>query len=226
MTTEYPTKPVKGSLLDGEMTLVGESGGLSAIYDCRPNTLVDGLLTVETEHGMLLLDPDTEHNVLDVDGTYQLLDHLREVHKVDERELQDATIDPHEGHAAEHRDRDDLDHEHDDEITVDEQAARSDDERFGPQDADLIADLPMHLRTLKSALDYRRSLAGATNLSPEEFERKAAEADRALTLHTGHHRVAAAKAAGLLDQQPEREPTAQDEAFWDQLEEWKRGGEQ
>lgn len=43
-----------------------------------------------------------------------LLDHLREEHGIDERDLQDVTIDRTEGHKADHRDRDDLDHDVDD----------------------------------------------------------------------------------------------------------------
>lgn len=114
MTThEHPTKPVNTKLLDSTMVLVGESGGLSAIYEnAEPSSSMPGIWRVETEHGPLYLDPDEDQDVLDPEGTHQLMQHLREVHKVDERDLQDRTIDPHEGHAAEHRDRDDLDHVH------------------------------------------------------------------------------------------------------------------
>jgi hypothetical protein len=65
-THDYTTKSIKGSDLDNTMTLVGESGGLSSIYDTRMGTLNPVLLTVETEHGMLLLDPDESYEVLDV----------------------------------------------------------------------------------------------------------------------------------------------------------------
>lgn len=41
-----------------------------------------------------------------------MLEHLRNEHKIDEQDLQDPSIDPVEGHAADHRDRDDLDHVH------------------------------------------------------------------------------------------------------------------
>lgn len=46
------------------MRLVGASGGLSSIFDSRMSSLVTGLLTVETEHGMLLLDPDEQYDVI------------------------------------------------------------------------------------------------------------------------------------------------------------------
>ena len=44
--------------LTGGHVLVGESGGRSAVYDARPNSLLPGFVTVETEHGSLLLDVD------------------------------------------------------------------------------------------------------------------------------------------------------------------------
>lgn len=47
------------SLTPGQ-TLVGEMGGRSAILDVRPNSLLPGFVSVETEHGILVLDDDTE----------------------------------------------------------------------------------------------------------------------------------------------------------------------
>ncbi len=44
----------------------------------------------------------------------ELIEHLREVHDIDENDLRDRSIDRKEGHAADHADRDDLDHTHDD----------------------------------------------------------------------------------------------------------------
>jgi len=67
-THDYETRTVRGDQLNGTMTLVGESGGLSSIYETRMGSLISVLLTVETEHGMLLLDPETEHLVLN-EGT-------------------------------------------------------------------------------------------------------------------------------------------------------------
>ena len=66
-THDYVTKQVPALDLDHTMVLVGESGGLSAIYDVRPNSLIDGFVTVETEHGPLVLDDDREQtfSVLD-----------------------------------------------------------------------------------------------------------------------------------------------------------------
>ena len=40
--------------------LVGESGGLSAVYEVRHDSLLPGFVTVTTEHGPLLLDDDRE----------------------------------------------------------------------------------------------------------------------------------------------------------------------
>lgn len=62
-THDYTTKPVKGKDLTGEHVLVGESGGLSAIYDSKPSSLVLGMQMVETEHGALMLDPDHDYEV-------------------------------------------------------------------------------------------------------------------------------------------------------------------
>lgn len=63
-THEYDTRPVLGKDLDGTMVLVGESGGLSAIYDASPSDLCFGMTVVNTEHGPLYLDPDSEYAVL------------------------------------------------------------------------------------------------------------------------------------------------------------------
>jgi hypothetical protein len=60
----YDTEKVPGSQLTGRDVLVGESGGLSAIYDVRESSAMPGLLSVETEHGMLYLDPDERYQVL------------------------------------------------------------------------------------------------------------------------------------------------------------------
>lgn len=57
-----------GTLLDSGDTLVGESGGLSAIYDVSTSSSIPGLLAVETEHGFLYLDPDEEYTVLEIEG--------------------------------------------------------------------------------------------------------------------------------------------------------------
>jgi hypothetical protein len=62
---EYPTRKVQGSDLDETMTLVGESGGLSSVY-AEGRSVPVGLISVETEHGFLYLDPDEEFDVLDL----------------------------------------------------------------------------------------------------------------------------------------------------------------
>ena len=58
------TKTVKGRDLDHTHVLVGESGGLCAIYEAPKSGMVMGLLNVETEHGFLLLDPDADFEVI------------------------------------------------------------------------------------------------------------------------------------------------------------------
>lgn len=64
-THDYPTRKVRGKDLDGTMVLVGESGGLSAIYVNSPSSAMPGLTLIETEHGPLYLDPDKEYDVYD-----------------------------------------------------------------------------------------------------------------------------------------------------------------
>jgi hypothetical protein len=64
-THDYATREVLGSKLDSSMVLVGESGGLSAIYEVGASSAMPGLVRVETEHGPLYLDPDETYPVLD-----------------------------------------------------------------------------------------------------------------------------------------------------------------
>jgi hypothetical protein len=78
--------------------------------------------------------------------------------------------------------------------------------------------LPPHLSTLAFASEYRRLLGRRTNVDRAVIQEEIAAADRAIAFH-----VARQKAA---EQEPDREPTAEDEFFWDQLEEWKKGGDQ
>ena len=62
-THDYDTNLVKVSDLDGTHVLVGESGGLCAVYSASREfkrvglASGSGLYGVETEHGLLLLDP-------------------------------------------------------------------------------------------------------------------------------------------------------------------------
>lgn len=60
MNTVKETKVKFGRELTDEDVLVGESGGTSAVYEVGASSLVPGLLMVETEHGYLFLDPDSE----------------------------------------------------------------------------------------------------------------------------------------------------------------------
>lgn len=63
-THDYDTESVLGSDLNSTHVLVGESGGLSAVYGAKPSSAMPGLMTVETEHGPLYLDPDCEYSVI------------------------------------------------------------------------------------------------------------------------------------------------------------------
>lgn len=64
-THDYETRLVLPTALESSMVLVGESGGLSAVYlnDGMSASMV-GLVRVETEHGPLYLDPDEPAEVL------------------------------------------------------------------------------------------------------------------------------------------------------------------
>lgn len=64
-THDYKVKLVQVMHLDATHVLVGESGGLCAVYSSAPSGFGWGLWGVETEHGMLLLDPDAMVEVHD-----------------------------------------------------------------------------------------------------------------------------------------------------------------
>lgn len=67
-THDYPTKLVLGKNLDNTHVLVGESGGLSAVYENHESSAMPGSQAVFTEHGPLYLDPDVEYPVYDEEG--------------------------------------------------------------------------------------------------------------------------------------------------------------
>ena len=53
------TVVVKNSELSSRHVLVGDADGRCAVYsDARPSAFGSGLVSVHTEHGTLLLDPD------------------------------------------------------------------------------------------------------------------------------------------------------------------------
>lgn len=62
---DHQTTPVYGRDLNDTHTLVGESGGLSSIYETTGSNLVLGCVVVATEHGPLYLDPDQQYLVLE-----------------------------------------------------------------------------------------------------------------------------------------------------------------
>ena len=65
-THDWETKQVKPSNLDSTCVLVGECGGLSAVFEAGPSYASPGLWRVETEHGALYLDPDLDVEILNL----------------------------------------------------------------------------------------------------------------------------------------------------------------
>lgn len=63
-THDYATAELLASYLNSTHILVGESGGLSAVYDTEPSNAMPGCLRIETEHGTLYADPDEVFRVL------------------------------------------------------------------------------------------------------------------------------------------------------------------
>lgn len=63
-THDYETETVLAAHLDSTHVLVGESGGLSAVYRAGPSFSMPGMMVIETEHGLLYKDPDDEVEVL------------------------------------------------------------------------------------------------------------------------------------------------------------------
>ena len=64
LTHDYETRDVLGCDLDDTCVLVGETGGLSALYAVGPSNIMSMMLVVTTEHGPLYLDPDEKYAVL------------------------------------------------------------------------------------------------------------------------------------------------------------------
>jgi hypothetical protein len=62
-THDYETRVIPVSALTDADTLVGESGGLSAVYEVRDTGAFPGFILVATEHGTLLVDPDRDVEV-------------------------------------------------------------------------------------------------------------------------------------------------------------------
>lgn len=61
---DYTTIRRQAQNLESTNVLVGESGGLSAVYDVWESHLVDNCVVVETEHGPLYLDKAAVMEVL------------------------------------------------------------------------------------------------------------------------------------------------------------------
>lgn len=67
-THDYRTQTVAVKTLTFRDVLVGECGGLSAVYETETSYLMQGCLSVETEHGTLYMDADDQVLVLHRDG--------------------------------------------------------------------------------------------------------------------------------------------------------------
>jgi hypothetical protein len=58
------TVNISGSKIASGNTLVGDSGGLSLIYETSESSIMLGLLKVDTEHGSLYLDPEKDYEII------------------------------------------------------------------------------------------------------------------------------------------------------------------
>jgi len=57
-THDYDTISITADELNSTHVLVGQSGGLSAVYEAEMSDAMPGCIRVETEHGPLYLDAD------------------------------------------------------------------------------------------------------------------------------------------------------------------------
>lgn len=62
---DYESQEVKGWALQSTDVLIGQSGGICAIYEIAPSNVMRPLLCAETEHGPLYLDPDETYLILE-----------------------------------------------------------------------------------------------------------------------------------------------------------------
>ena len=63
MASTTTTVIVRGAELNDDHVLVGSAGGRSQVYGNAPSSANPGLQAVETEHGVLYLDPDGGYEV-------------------------------------------------------------------------------------------------------------------------------------------------------------------
>lgn len=64
-THDYNTDTVAAKDVDSSMVLVGESGGLSSVYNNGGKSYaMEGCISIETEHGTLYVDADEPMLVL------------------------------------------------------------------------------------------------------------------------------------------------------------------
>lgn len=64
---DYSTELVRASAINGTHVLVGECGGLSAVFSAEPSAAMPGCTAISTEHGYLYVDTDRELEVLSND---------------------------------------------------------------------------------------------------------------------------------------------------------------
>lgn len=60
MTHDYTAKTISVKSLNSTHVLVGESGGLSAVYGVEKSYVMPGCVAVETEHGTLYMDAEDD----------------------------------------------------------------------------------------------------------------------------------------------------------------------
>lgn len=64
MNGTHETTSVKVTALNGTHVLVGECGGLSAVYNVQQSTIIPGSYEIECEHGVLFVHKEQKLEVL------------------------------------------------------------------------------------------------------------------------------------------------------------------
>lgn len=65
----YPTLSKAALDLTGGDVLLGDAGGTTTVHETRHNSLIPGFVSVETEHGYLVLDEDRDITFAVIDET-------------------------------------------------------------------------------------------------------------------------------------------------------------
>jgi hypothetical protein len=61
---DYDYEIVNAANIADTDVLIGESGGLSAIYEIERSALMEGMIVCYTEHGALYLDQDLDYCII------------------------------------------------------------------------------------------------------------------------------------------------------------------